>query len=243
MRQAIHILAALLLSFQSLVPQMIVVIKKKPAAGGSPPAFVKQVQQWTYTDSSASETFNFAQSVAAGNLLVIHYDNGTTFTNLITSVTDTGCGGSWTVTNDPTTASQGQGIAWVVCTNGANTSHTITLNWTNTNFNFKWGDVKEYSGVSTTDGAAAWKNDTFTGSAVTVPISTTAADTAISCKVFINNASTYTVGGGFSQSGTQSLNGTHYYEHRIVSSSGSYDPAGTVSANANFHGACIAFKA
>lgn len=212
-----------------------------PASGGSP-AFVKEVQQWTYTDSSSSETFNFGATVAAGHMLVIQYDNGTTYTNLITSVTDTGCGSTWTVVNDPTTASEGQGIAYTVCTNGATTSNSVTLNWTNTNFNFKWGDIEEYSGVSLIDGSAVWTTDVFTGSAVTAPITTTNAADAISCKVFVQGVVAYTVGGGFTQSGSQSLNGTHFYEHRIVSSTGTYDPAGTIASSANYHVSCIAFK-
>jgi hypothetical protein len=243
MRQATHLVLALLLVLQSSA-QMIIVIKK-PAEGGSPPAFVKQVQEWNYTDSAASETFNFAQNVAAGNFLVIHYENGTTFTNLITSVTDNGCGGTWVVVNDPTTASQGQGIAYTQCPNGATTSNQITLNWTGTNFNYKWGDLVEYSGIATSspvDGSAAWKNDAFTGSAVTVPITTANASDLISCKVYTQAVIAYTVAGGFTESGTQALNGTHWYEYRVVSSTGTYDPAGTMASAGNYHGACIAFK-
>jgi hypothetical protein len=207
--------------------------------------FVGEVQKWNYTDSSATETFTVTTTISAGNFAVVIWHQENDATNILTSVTDS-AGNTWAVTASSANGGYCCGIAYgIIATALTSGSGTITLHWTNTSFQFKQGTVLQFSGVATTSplDANSTVNDTF-GSSVSIPLTTTTANTVVVAVVAQQHSQTYTVGGSFTDASNQSTGSPQRddYCYSIVSATGTYDPAGSLGAADNYRGSIASFK-
>lgn len=209
--------------------------------------FVKQVQQIALTTGTTTDTVTLAQTVAAGNFLVLLWEQENDNTNVLLAPTDTGSN-TWTIITPSTSGATDycSGIAYTVCTGGFTTSSIITLNWTNSNFQYKQGILLEFAGIATSSivDASSSIGDTF-GSAVSIPITTTNANDVIVASVSQLHAQTYTAGSGWTSPGNQSYGNPSRIDalYQIVSATGTYDPAGTLAGADNYRGNIAAFKA
>jgi hypothetical protein len=207
--------------------------------------FVGEVQKWNYTDSSATETFTVTTTISAGNFAVVIWHQENDATNILTSVTDS-AGNTWAVTASSANGGYCCGIAYgIIATALTSGSGTITLHWTNTSFQFKQGTVLQFSGVATSTplDANSTVNDTF-GSSVSIPLTTTTANTVVVAVVAQQHSQTYTVGGSFTDASNQSTGSPQRddYCYSIVSATGTYDPAGSLGAADNYRGSIASFK-
>lgn len=203
-------------------------------SGGGGSATYNQQQKFGVTTSNSTDTITMTNTISAGHLAVIVYRNSSTpFTNIITSVTDSG-GNTWYV--DANSGSTGMGIAYSQLTSTLTaTSSSITLHWTNTNFNYKFGAILDFTATLASTTADAPANAAMTyGTTVSAPITTTNAADLIIAALGSETDIAYTNGaGGFTLVDYQSYGqpSRFYYSYRVVSSTGTYNPGGTWATN------------
>ena len=212
-------------------------------------SFVREVQQWSVTNGTQDTAFTIAHAVSQGDTLIIPWGNETDNVNVLASVTDSK-GNSYSVltpSNDADNSYISCGIAYGYMTAALTTSDTITFHWTNTSTTVKYGTIFEFSGIQASSPIDAQNTGVGAGITFSVPLTTTnAADVLVGIVLSQGPyAYAYTVGGGFTDQSNQapSGGGRSDYCWRIISSTGTYNSAGTFASFLYYRGAFAAFKA
>lgn len=207
------------------------------AAGGAAPAYVQQ-QTYQVVDSTATNALTLSVTIPAGDLAVC-LGTASSSTQWATAVTDSHSN-TWTVSND----GAGRWLAYSLLGTTDAGGDTITFTWATGNFTAKNCLLLDFSGsFSTVDNTAIW-----TASFGTTPhasVTTTNAKDLIVAMVLDIDNKTYTLGGSYtaagavySDFGSAKINGVY----RVVSSTGTYDPAGSLTANGSWASGTFSFK-
>ena len=206
-------------------------------------AFVREVQSFNVTTSTSTAITTLSNAIPAGHLALINWKQDTNNTTTVSSVADNAGGNTWACSTPNTSDTNvALGFCWSFLATTLNTSSTVTITWANATFSYKVGDLVDISGVTALDTAAANTTANF-GTAVSAPITTSSANTIVISQIGQDAAIVYTVGGSFTDFNNLTSGGGRRTDfcYRVVSSSGTYDPAGSYASNANWEGSTIAF--
>jgi hypothetical protein len=208
-------------------------------------SFGSEIQTWTFTNTTQATAVTVSSTIAAGSFVIIPWQNGNNNSNILASVTDSQSNSYALTATNTSDTNRSCGIAYGFISSAlASGVGTITMHWTSTANNFKMGAIEVFSGLASTSplDVNTVAGDTF-GTAVSNPITTVKPSTVVFYVQGQEQTNVYTVAGSFTAIGQVTNNSRLDYGYRIVSSAGTYNPAGSYATNTNWFSSIASFAA